>query len=254
MTKSNYLSHRIVGDGYPVVFLHGFLESSTMWNYLNLEPQQNQQFIYIDLPGHGNSTQHTATSVKEMALKVKALLQSLFIKEYSIVGHSLGGYVGLELVDDELIAPEKICLYSSHPFEDSPFRKQNRNRFIRLVEDRKDLFLEEAIPGLFHSPKSVSNAIAALIDEAKQLNFEHIQNASIAMRDRTDYRERCVQSSCEITYIGGKQDLLIDQNRLGRWIKKENIASYIIDDTAHMAHIEKTAILKEHLNTFLEQA
>ena len=250
MTTNSYLAHRIVGDGYPVVFLHGFLESSTMWDYLNLAPKKNQQFIFIDLPGHGNSKQHTATSIKDMALKVKAVLQSLSVKKYSLIGHSLGGYVGLELVDNGH-APEKICLYSSHPFEDSPIRKQNRNRLIQLVEDRKDLFLEEAIPSLFYSPKDVSNEIRALINEAKQIDFEQIQDASIAMRDRTDYRMRCATSKCQITYIGGKQDLRIDQNRLKTWMNKENIKSFIIDNSAHMSHIEKTAQLKEHLSTFL---
>ena len=41
------------GNGYPVVFLHGFLESMTMWEDLKFEGIWQQ--VFIDLPGHGGS-------------------------------------------------------------------------------------------------------------------------------------------------------------------------------------------------------
>lgn len=250
MTKNKYLSHRIVGNGYPIVFLHGFLESSTMWKYADLKPNKNLKYIFIDLPGHGTSKDYSANSLKEIALLVKSVLKLNEITKYALVGHSLGGYVGLELLDNEY-APEKLCLFSSHPFEDTPIRKQNRNRLIQLVENKKERFLEEAIPHLFYAPNAFRKEIEELINEAKEIDYEKIQDVSIAMRDRPDYRLISEKTTCEITYIGGKEDLLIDQKKLKRWIDKIGVKSLLINDTAHMAHIEKTTEFNLHLSNFL---
>ena len=47
------LFYRVIGNGHPVIFLHGFLESSKMWEFMDL-PDSIKKFL-IDLPGHGNS-------------------------------------------------------------------------------------------------------------------------------------------------------------------------------------------------------
>ena len=48
------LSYSVVGNGNPVVFLHGFMESIAMLDYLKLEDAPFQS-VLIDLSGHGNS-------------------------------------------------------------------------------------------------------------------------------------------------------------------------------------------------------
>jgi pimeloyl-ACP methyl ester carboxylesterase len=48
------LHYRSFGEGKTLVFLHGFLESSTMWDHLPLQ-ELNVHCIFIDLPGHGQS-------------------------------------------------------------------------------------------------------------------------------------------------------------------------------------------------------
>ena len=50
------LSYSVKGSGPAWVFLHGFLESSSMWESLPLDDLPIQQ-IKIDLPGHGKSSQ-----------------------------------------------------------------------------------------------------------------------------------------------------------------------------------------------------
>ena len=47
------LNYRVSGNGYPVVFFHGFLESLSMWEQLNFK--DSFRCIEIDFPGHGMS-------------------------------------------------------------------------------------------------------------------------------------------------------------------------------------------------------
>jgi pimeloyl-ACP methyl ester carboxylesterase len=66
-----------IGSGKPVVFLHGFLESSAMWESLDLA-QFPFQSILIDLPGHGKTPfLPDDVSIAAMAQEVSETLQSL---------------------------------------------------------------------------------------------------------------------------------------------------------------------------------
>ena len=49
------LFYENTGNGKPLVFLHGFLESHLIWNNLRQNLEKEAQIITIDLPGHGNS-------------------------------------------------------------------------------------------------------------------------------------------------------------------------------------------------------
>ena len=61
------LKIKIEGEGFPLLFLHGFLEDSRMWNYLSTS-RLNYKRIFIDLPGHGGSSVPIGTpSIAQMA-------------------------------------------------------------------------------------------------------------------------------------------------------------------------------------------
>lgn len=141
------LAYEIIGTGKPVVFIHGFLESSTMWKVFPLE-RMGFQCVLIDLPGHGRSTHKHYTSFQEIALEIDTLLKQLNIIDYGIVGHSLGGYVGIEL---HKLAGIKayLILFHSNFWEDDAKKKEDRNRVIELVQKNKRRFIREAIPNLF---------------------------------------------------------------------------------------------------------
>src|SRR5690554_2904908 len=143
MNKTQTLNYRIVGEGYPVVFLHGFLESNKMWE--NLEEQlPNLQMICIELPGHGQSDLlDEKLSLNNITIAVKNTILKITSESFSIVGHSLGGYVALHLA--EILKPniDKIILLHSHPWADSKSKKIDRGRAAKVVEYNKHLFLKE---------------------------------------------------------------------------------------------------------------
>ncbi len=114
---SQLLSYNIVGEGKPVVLLHGFLENKNMWNFLAFSDVNDFQFIMIDLPGHGNSpTYQEVHSMSCMAEKVWEVLQEEGIKNFQILGHSMGGYVSLALAEQHPNAINSMGLLFSSPF------------------------------------------------------------------------------------------------------------------------------------------
>ena len=242
----NKLNYRVFGNGYPVVFLHGFLESTTMWNYLELEKAPFQS-ILIDLPGHGNSGLNDSTespSMKYMAQEVVKLLKELNIDEYHVVGHSMGGYVALEVKE---LDPKckKVVLLNSNFWEDPVEKKKDRVRIADIVLKAKELFVNEAIPGLFYRHNRKNSVIIELIKEAKKMEAASIAYASLAMRNREDKSTLVKGNPADCLILHGKHDPIISTEKWQSELKDMPVSFEIIEDAGHMSHIENpTKILK----------
>jgi len=82
-----------LGRGKPVVFIHGWPLSSSMWEYqLTQLPQQGLRCIVYDRRGFGKSDRpFSGYDYDTLAGDLKALLDTLDLKEVMLVGFTLGG-------------------------------------------------------------------------------------------------------------------------------------------------------------------
>ena len=236
------------GEGPVWVFLHGFLESSTMWDYLPLDALPIQQ-IRIDLPGHGQSSELLETpSIQEMAMEVQRVLDHMSVANFNVVGHSMGAYVGLEL--SQFKGFEHLILLNSNCWSDSDQKKHDRLRVAQIVQNAKDIFIREAIPHLFRNPSANSEQITRLINEAKHLSPQAIAQSALAMRERTDFTDFVNAHPEKFTIIHGIHDRLVTVSELQQ---KVTSAPLHLLDCGHMAHIEATQevlkLLESKINT-----
>ena len=243
------LDYRVEGDGKTLVFLHGFLESSTMWSFLNLQALKARK-VFIDLPGHGKSPltdNSESPSIDFMAKEVLKVLNFLEIDSYSVIGHSMGGYVSLKLKEMDSRC-EKAVLVNSNFWEDTEQKKKDRIRLAEIAFKAKKLFIQEAIPNLFGKPENHAEEIDVLIEEALKMAPESIAYSALAMRERKDYTREVSENQTEYFIIHGKLDKLVDTDFLKSQLKSvENL--FVIENAGHMAHIEQSeevfGILKE---------
>jgi pimeloyl-ACP methyl ester carboxylesterase len=85
------LHFRIGGAGYPVVLLHGFAETSHMWDPVLPLLSGRHTVIAPDLRGAGASSKpEGGYDKKTMARDVHALLRSLGVEKATVVGHDIG--------------------------------------------------------------------------------------------------------------------------------------------------------------------
>jgi len=130
------------GEGSTIVLIHGYLESSGIFNRFEKKLASGFRIISIDLPGHGLSDSIEGThSMELMATVIKDLLMSLGIKKVFMTGHSLGGYIVLAFLD---LYPDYLSGYSlfhSHPFEDSREALGKRKSEIEIVNMGKENFM-----------------------------------------------------------------------------------------------------------------
>ncbi len=246
MTSPHLYFHSI-GTGQPILFLHGFMENSSMWpDALN---QIQGQKIFIDLHGHGMSPfdQNLLPSISVMADQVEQLIESHGWSSIQIVGHSMGGYVALELARRGMEI-EHITLFHSHPWADSPEKKMDRLRVADLVMTKSVIFIREAIPNLFYLPAEKKHLIDKYIAMAGEMNPESIAWSALAMRDRPDLVDVIRKNPKRFTVIQGRHDNLIPVDRM-RLLHLELDFNYIeLPNCGHMAHEEKITLFLEAMN------
>ncbi len=87
-TKLHYLT---AGSGPPLLLLHGYAETSSMWQ--SLLPAVAERFLVVapDLPGIGDSDiPADGLDMQSAAIRMHALARSLGIEKARVVGHDIG--------------------------------------------------------------------------------------------------------------------------------------------------------------------
>lgn len=98
---------RVAGHGIPTVFLHGAGHNAAVWDGLRacLSPEDGE-CIFLDLPGHGRSAPLESYALGGQA----AVLAEILPPDIHLVGHSLGGALGL-LLASRLFGARVVSLF-----------------------------------------------------------------------------------------------------------------------------------------------
>ncbi|MFV1922913.1 MAG: alpha/beta fold hydrolase [Methylotenera sp.] len=99
------LHYQSLGDGQPLVLLHGLFGSSDNWGSIAKHFSQTYRVICVDLRNHGKSPHHHSQSYKEMASDLLELCDTLHLDTIHLLGHSLGGKVAMQFATEH---PERI--------------------------------------------------------------------------------------------------------------------------------------------------
>jgi pimeloyl-ACP methyl ester carboxylesterase len=91
------------GRGHPMLFLHGNSSTKAVWaNQVSAVKRHGHAVLAPDLPGHGDSenspTPAATYSLPGYAAVVRRLIDRLRWASVDVVGWSLGGHIGLELL------------------------------------------------------------------------------------------------------------------------------------------------------------
>ena len=88
-----------IGEGYPLVLVHGYLGSSAMWKFQKDYLKNYFRVIAPALPGFGESYKiKSLNSINAMAKIVLKCVQKKKINKFNLMGHSMGGMVVQEIV------------------------------------------------------------------------------------------------------------------------------------------------------------
>lgn len=188
----------------PVVFLHGLLTTEAVWAPV-LERLEGQIEPWVaDLTADD--------SIAAMAARV---LADAPFERFALAGHSMGGYVALEIMR---VAPERIerlALLDTQARPDTPDAVERRKALIELAQQgRIDDVAERLVPVVFDSVEVVDAALVAVHrDMVCSVGTEAFLRQQRAIMGRVDSRPTLAAIRCPTLVLCGAHDLLTPPDR-----------------------------------------
>jgi 3-oxoadipate enol-lactonase len=251
----NDIAYKEMGEGETIVFLHGFCGSMEYWDKVTPILSRDYHVIVIDLRGHGNSsTSDVPFTIDDMAKDIKEVLESLQVGQFYLIGHSLGGYVTLSLVEHY---PEKMkgyALIHSTAFPDSEEAKTGRMIASKSIDrDGVKPFIDGLIPKLF-SDDSLINLKEEVENTRKigySTNSKAAQQTLLAMKARPDRNIVLEKKNIPVLLVAGDHDKIIPVEKSFS-VEGNHILTKIISESGHMSMLEKPDTLVEVIREFLQ--
>ena len=240
------------GSGIPLVLVHGFLGSTSMWGPQINFFKDNFRVIAPALPGFGNSSAiESCNSIECMAKAILNLLEKKEIEKFNLLGHSMGGMIVQEMAKiagDKIL---KLICYGTGPRGNIPgrFETIDQSRENLKINGLKDTAYRIAKTWFIEKEKA---KYFYLCEEAgKQTSVEAVDNGLIAMKNWEGVKNlKYIKNKTLIVW--GDQDKAYNFNQVE--ILNDNMPdSYlkIIKGCSHNVHLEKpdefNAVVEEFL-------
>ena len=227
-----------------VVLLHGYLESMLIWDEFVDLLKGTLRVVTIDLPGHGVSMVNGEVHTMEyLADCVGLTMKALGIERYSVVGHSMGGYVALAMMDNYASHLENIILLSSTTSADSQEKCDRRRREIELIKAGKKNTLARLVPHAGFAPQNAKR-LKDYIEDISELILITEDEGVIAilggMIERKSRGEQLRDSDIPHLFIFGKHDYYIPNEVAEEMIAADSNARVVwLEESGHMGFYEE---------------
>lgn len=239
------IHYHVIGEGQPVVFLHGFGETANIWkNQLEVFPRN--KLIIPNLPGTGASGMQDDMSMEGLADAVRAVLVHELGSENSdrviMIGHSMGGYVTLAYVDKYPETLTGFSMFHSSAFADSDEKKETRKKGINFIKEHGAIgFLRTTIPNLYApvTKKEKPGMIEQHINDSAVFTPEALITYYESMMDRRDRTAILRSAKCPVLFVFGRHDTAVP---LEDGLKQSHLPDvsyvHIIENAGHMGMVE----------------
>lgn len=223
-----------------LVFLHGFGEDERVW--ADFLPFHTWPFPTI-CPAYAEWTD--CATLAAYARKIVAHLPSEV--NFILVGHSMGGYIALEIASQFPDRVKQVVMLHSTFVADTEEKKINRNRIADLLEKKGTaFFIGPFLPNLFAT--ATQELISALASRYRDLSAAGLIAATKAMRDRSDFTAFVQTTDIPFLFIMGEQDALISPESITRFVKKSVV---ILPNVGHQGTYEAPKAVAEAINQFV---
>lgn len=130
------LNHKILGEGQPLVILHGLFGSLDNWITLGNRFSEFYQVILVDQRNHGKSFHSSSFSYDDMSNDLEALVDYLGLEKPILLGHSMGGKTVMQYAAYHSNKVEKLVVADIGP-------KQYPTHHDQIIEGLKSVHLLE---------------------------------------------------------------------------------------------------------------
>lgn len=250
------LHFRALGEGQPLIILHGVFGSSDNWQTLGKVFADHFKVYLVDMRNHGNSPHSDDFNYTLMMEDVIKLMDDEGLDKASILGHSMGGKVAMHLATHYSKRVSKLIVVDIAPKYYAPHHQQIFEAFhsvdLSSLESRKDAEDQMA--------KVISNIGVRLfilknLYRDKDGNFSWKLNVNAiekAIEEVGSSIEDGVSFDGDTLFIaGGKSDYIKpdDHSMIKSYFPKAKIETVL--KAGHWVHAEQPDELSQLVMTFM---
>jgi len=243
-----------------LLFLHGFMGSSSDWNIIYKYLLNDYSILLIDLPGHGlsiNLPEYCYTFMN-ISKQIIGIINKLNINILNIIAYSMGGRLILDLIFKSDIKINKIIFESvSFGIEDNNKRNkrvtQDKLLCDNILNNDLGMFLNtwynKSIWGYLNKSLDYDILLTKRLLNNKKELCKSLDNTGLG-NQKSYWNEIC--NLDKLLYITGEYD--IKYNNIANKLMKLNtkIKHINVHNTGHNVHFEEpekyVKIIKQYLN------
>jgi pimeloyl-ACP methyl ester carboxylesterase len=252
MTK---LSFKKFGKGQPLILLHGFPFNKRIWENFASKLSSGFEVHIVDLPGFGASPiPSSSLSISSVAQEMLEWIRTEEIKNSILIGHSLGGYVALSMVEQAEDQFAALGLFHSTAAADTGEKKISRDKTLDFVRKNGALpFTSTFVAQLFADKDHP--AIETVKSISMEASSEAVLGYTRAMRDRNESFDVLKKFTKPTLFIAGKEDPGIPVESIQQQAKLcQEPEVQILDNVGHMGMFEAEEKTLAIIRSFAEKA
>jgi pimeloyl-ACP methyl ester carboxylesterase len=254
-----------VGDGPPVVLLHGLACGRRMWFHQIRALRSRFRVIAYDLRGHGRTDAPAVSadySAAHLARDLVGVLDVLKIERAAVVGFSLGGAPALALAASKPERVSHLVLADVGAGADDPVKIEALARqWVTLIDrGRVDDLVCEMLRCEFYKVYARRNVrcrnhMAALI-RATPINGLRYTLSEVLMKRKSLFRLTSLLKSVRVPTLvmAGQYDYVCSKGTRVLAQTIPNASLKFIADSGHMTPLEQPAAFSAALMDFLTAA
>ena len=243
-----------VGNGFPLVLVHGYLGSSEMWCNQRDYFSKSCRVISPALPGFGESSSaQSLNSINQMAQFVINIIEEKKIQKFNLLGHSMGGMIVQEITKIIGDRVNKLICFATGSIGEIPGRfetiDETRNK---LKKDGVDISFSRVPKKWFVKGDQDKNYYLCK-NAVKGVLLETADNALIAMKNWSGIHNlKNIKNETLIVWGDKDTSYNFDQvDTLNKNIKNSRLE--IFENCSHNVHLEKPNEFNILVEKFINQ-
>lgn len=240
------LNVREVGNGRPLVYLHGLLGSGRNWQSVaQALAGDGWRGVLVDARNHGASPWADDASYPAMAADVAALLDRLGIGTATLLGHSMGGKTALTLALTAPARVERLILVdiapTSYPGDFTPFIDAMAAVDLARVTKRGDA--DAALTAAVADPAVRGFLLQNLVQQDGgwrwRVNLEVLGHAMPALTGFPGELEGRTYAGPSALIRGSRSPYVPPEHEPALRAYLPTIAIHTVEDSGHWPHAER---------------
>jgi len=226
----------------PVLLLPGLLEDADAFGQQIEKLREFATFTVADLT--------RAETIAELARQALAQAPQ---GPVAVAGHSMGGYVALEILRQAPARVMRLALLNTNARPDSPEATENRRRLMALAEKDFPAVIATLLPKLMTEDHLRDMEITGTVSEmALAMGKDAFLRQERAIIGRIDSRAHLPGIACPTLVVAARNDALMPLEllqELAKGIPDATLA--IVEDCGHMASLEQPEQVADLLRGWL---